>query len=284
MIRIHAALALLLAAATGGACGDNQTHPAHDTYTPGTPAPLPCLPNLDGQIDASEMKPVIGPVASYLVPPAGTERMVDVAGTTDVAGAHVWDWSTDLADDQILHVQASTLDGKWYAAAMSGGQFTTPFDAAGTTDAVYTIDDQALWLVGLASTEEQPATGQTLLRYGSPIAVLRFPIAPGAHWTSTGVVQGGMLRGLPYAGRDTYDVSADAMGLLELPDLSFTQAHRVRTQVSVEPAVGVPVSTRQVSFLFECFGEVARATSRPEEPNDDFTTAAEVRRLGLEDN
>jgi hypothetical protein len=37
--------------------------------------------------------------------------------------------------------------------------------------------------------------------------------------------------------------------------------------------------TRQTSFFFECFGEVARATSQPNETQDDFTTAAELRRL-----
>jgi hypothetical protein len=37
--------------------------------------------------------------------------------------------------------------------------------------------------------------------------------------------------------------------------------------------------TRQDSYLFECFGEVARATSQPNETSDDFTTAAEVRRF-----
>ena len=37
--------------------------------------------------------------------------------------------------------------------------------------------------------------------------------------------------------------------------------------------------TYQISFLFECFGEVARATSQPNETNQDFTTAAEVRRF-----
>ncbi len=94
-------------------------------------------------------------------------------------------------------------------------------------------------------------------------------------------MQNGTLRGLPYAGRDTYEVSIDAAGQLILPDLTFTQALRSRTHLTVEPAVGPNVSTRQTSWLFECFGEVARATSLDNEPNDDFTTTSELRRLGL---
>jgi hypothetical protein len=67
-----------------------------------------------------------------------------------------------------------------------------------------------------------------------------------------------------------------------LPHLTFTDAYRVRTKVTVEPAVGgVTVTRRQVSFLFECFGEVARATSRDDEALEDFTQAAEVRRFSL---
>jgi len=56
---------------------------------------------------------------------------------------------------------------------------------------------------------------------------------------------------------------------------------RVRTRVQVTPAVGIPTSRRQVGFLSECYGEVARATSRDNETDEDFNTAAELRRVGL---
>ena len=55
----------------------------------------------------------------------------------------------------------------------------------------------------------------------------------------------------------------------------------LRTKVTVEPSAGQVVVQRQTSFLFECFGEVARATSKPGEPLDDFTQTGELRRLGL---
>jgi len=72
----------------------------------------------------------------------------------------------------------------------------------------------------------------------------------------------------------------DAIGTMILPDFTFTQVHRVRTNLTNAPVVGATSTTRQVSFIFECFGEVARATSQTNEPNVDFTTAAEQRRLG----
>ena len=70
--------------------------------------------------------------------------------------------------------------------------------------------------------------------------------------------------------------------LIKLPGITFTQALRVRTHVTAAPAAGASVSKWQVSFLYECFGEIARATSENGETQADFTTAAEVRRYGLE--
>jgi hypothetical protein len=275
---MRAALLLLCAG-----CGENLTAPDHGRYQSSEPEPLPCLPNLDGRIDAAEIQPAIGMAVSYLVSPEGTERPVDVAGEGIDEGRRRWDWSTDLADDEVVTVVPAAIDGKWYAGAFEAGAFVTPFDAAGRVESIGRHDAEGLWLLGLASREESPGEGQTLLVYQEPVLVLRFPIEPGASFTSTGAVENGTLRGLPYAGSDTYEVSADAVGELLLPQVDFTEAHRVRTRVTVQPAVGTPTSRRQVSYYFECFAEVARATSLPDEAEEDFTTAAEVRRLGFEE-
>ncbi len=266
------------------ACGDNLTVPPHDRYEASDPPPLPCLPNLDGRIDANDVQPAIGVPVSYLVSPEGTEREIDVAGDDAGDGRRLWDWSTDLADDASFTVVPAEIAGKWYASAFPGDAFVTPFDAGGRVESIGRHDDEGLWLLGLASSEESPPEGKTLLVYGEPVLVLRFPITPGTSFVSAGTIANGTLRGLPYAGTDTYEVAADAIGEIDLPQIAFTEAHRVRTRVTVEPAVGAATSRRQVSYYFECFAEVARATSLPDEPDDDFTTAAEVRRLGFEES
>lgn len=264
------------------ACADNLTPPPErDPYDPGAPPPLACSPDLDGRIDADELRAAVGVPVSYLVSPAGVEREVDLAGAVNAEGHLVWDLGADHADDQVATLAAAPLLGRWYADAFAAGQFVAPFDAGGAIEAVYAHDEQGLWLIGLASSAEDPPEGRTLLVYGAPVALFRFPITPGASWTSTGQIANGTLGGLPYAGRDVYQGEVDATGRLVLPDLTFTQAHRVRLRVTNEPAVGAPQTRRQVSWLFECFGEVARATSRANEPQEDFTTAAELRRLGL---
>jgi hypothetical protein len=273
---------LLLCACTAAACGDNRTHPGEpDPYQPGDAGVFSCLPNLDGRIDADELQTAIGVPLQLLVSPAGATRAVDLGGSVDGAGKRFWDWSAPASDDQSTEIAAHELVGAWFAGSFPTGQFTLQVDLAGRTQGIYRRDDAAISLLGLASTDEDPSEGKTLLVYDTPIPVTRFPVVDGDAWTATSTVVNGTIQGLPYAGRDTYEVHVDGAGKLLLPDLTFTQAFRVRTKVTVSPSVGQALTRRQVSFLFECFGEVARATSRDNETAEDFTTAAEIRRLAL---
>ncbi len=262
-------------------CDPNRTVPERNAYVPQTVAPLECVPNLDGKIEASEIKTAFGVPVRYLVNPAGSRRPVDLAGVTDPAGRRVWQLSTDYADDQVATLSASTLEGKWYRASFPTGQFVAALDLAGSIEGVYSNDGSTLFLLGYASSQEAPMVGKTLVVYSSPIATFRFPLEAGKQWVSASEVRNATVRGLPYAGRDTYQQRVDATGTLELPDVSFTQALRVRTTLSIEPAVGVALIRRQVGFVFECFGEVARAVSVDNEMADDFTQTSELRRLGF---
>lgn len=255
--------------------------PGAAPYAPAPPVTLPCRPNLDGHIDAGELATSYGTAVRYRVNPANTEVLVDVAGEAGPDGALLWDWSAPTTTDKLATLVATKLDGKWYAASFPKGEFTTPLDAGGSVDAVYRRDGEALWLLGVASKTEDPAAGKTLLVYDKAVPLFRFPLTPGDAWVASATVTGGTLYGLPYAGKDVYEVAVDGIGELDLPDLIIPQAIRVRTKTTVSPAVGKGTSKRQVSYLFECFGEVARATSANDEPAEDFTTATEVRRLGL---
>jgi hypothetical protein len=273
------------------ACEANKTHlPNGNPYEAGMQPPLTCVPNLDGVIDPSELQPVLNMPASYTVNPANTSRPVDVAGTIDADGHLTWDWGASYSGDQVANIEATSLSGKWYASSFptqaeeAGKQlFVTPFDAGDTLEGVYAQDDTGLYLLGIASTQEKPSEGQTLYVYDAPyITLYPLPLKVGATWKSTGLIRNGMLRGVPYAGQDEYDGTDVATGQMVLPDFTFQQAHRVRFVVTLTPSAGGnPVVQRQDSFLFECFGEIARATSAVGETNDDFTTASELRRLGM---
>jgi hypothetical protein len=262
------------------ACGDNKTpQPIHQPYDSGTLPQLSCVPNLDGQIDANELTPATDNPVHYLVSPSGTTRQVNLAGSIDAQGHQVWDFGSDYADDQVATITATGIAGKWYAASFPSATFVAPFDAGDTVEAVYAYNTTAIVLLGLASRDPDGPGGKTLLAYAPPIALYQFPLHVGQSYTTSGTITNGTLRGLPYAGTDTYDIAVDASGKLTLEAYTFTQVLRVRTTVTVAPSAGQSIVTRQTSFFFECFGEVARATSQPGETNDDFTTAAELRRL-----
>ena len=265
---MRAALLLIVVAA----CGENAT----SVEPPPPPLVASCVPDLDGVLTAAEVPVVLDQPLTFRV---STDAAVDVAGR-GTATDRQWDWSRDDAGDALVDQIAVALDDQWYAGSFPGGQFVLAVDAS--TDAIYRADERGLYLLGLASHEEAPAGGKTLLPYVAPVAVLRLPVTVGDRFTEVGTITGGTVRGLPYNGTDRYDVSADASGDLHLPYVHFTAALRVRTVVTSTPAIGGSATVvRQVGFFSECFGEIGRATSRLGETNDDFTTAANLRRLAL---
>ncbi len=290
---IAIAIATVLLLALPG-CGDNMTHGIqHRPYDGGAALPLACLPNLDGVIDSYELAPTLDNDASYIVTPplprdATEGPHVNTAGAVDGRGKRVWDWSADDPSLLVAKLRAAPLLEQWYANDFPGGQFALPADLSGELDAVYSHDEAALRLHGVASHEPDPPQGRTLMVYEAPIDFLRFPLQLGKQWTQTGEVRNGTLQGLhPWSQDDEYEVEVDLAGELRLPDFTFSQVLRVATRVTVSPKAGTiqGYSQRQVSFVFECMGEVARATSllfeeAEDDPGRDFTVAHEVRRLG----
>lgn len=260
--------AVLVTVLGAAACQANTTPIPDEDLSP----PAACIPDRDGALTAAELPVQTGAAAPYWV--SSGERTIDLAGE---AG---WDLSAESPDDDLVEIAPSPLAGHWYAGDFAAGQFVV--DSGAALDAVYHLDDLGLWLHGLASHDAEPANERTLLVYDAPVPVLRLPLSDGDAWTVTGTVSEGTLDGLAYVGTDTYEVEVAGSGTLDLPYVRFTPALKVRTRVVVEPAAGgVTASRRQTSFLFECFGEIARAASRPDEPDADFTTAAELRRFAL---
>lgn len=280
-IGLMVCLALVVAV---GCVDENATPiPERQAYEPAEIEPLTCVPNLDGKLESSELREAIGVPLTQRVSPAGGMPTVDLAGQVDSAGSRRWDFSSDDASDQYLQVEAEAISGKWYASSFAQADFVIDADGSGRTENIYRRDEEGLYLIGVASSKEDPAEGKTLIVYDQPVALYLFPLETGKNWVSVGTSRNAMVRGLPYAGKDTYKVTVEAVGELNLPDLTFEQAHMVRTEVLIEPAVGTSISQQQISFLFECFGEVARVTSLSDEDETFFTTANEVRRLALDE-
>ena len=249
------------------ACGVNQTP---------QPAPVPtlpsCLPDRDGTITAAELPIALGATLPYY---AGTNRTVDLAGRNGI-----YDLSEERPDDTVVALGPTALGAQWYADQFPGGAFVV--DAGSGLDGIYHQDDRALWLDGTASQEPMPAAGKTLVRYADPIALLRFPLADGAAYSTTAALASATISGLPFVGSDKLDVDITAGARLDVPYVQFSPVLRVRTHVVRTPSTGTPVvGKRTTLFLFECFGEVARAESKQDEPAADFTTATYLRRFAL---
>ncbi len=245
------------------ACGVNQT-----------PQPDPssileaCVPNRDGVITGDELPVAIGLSASYYT-------SVDLA--VDLASTDAWNLSEERASDEVISLGPIALSDQWYAGNFPGATFVT--DAGGGLDGVFHQDDQGLFLHGTASQDPDPV-GRTLVVYAQPIAVLRFPLADGLAFEGTGAIDG-TISGLPFVGQDEVAVEVVGEGLLDLPYVRFSPVLRVRTHVVRRPSTGPIATKRSISFVFECFGEVAHADSKLDEQNPDFTTAAALRRFAL---
>ena len=89
------------------------------------------------------------------------------------------------------------------------------------------------------------------------------------------------INGLPFNGTDELTVEVVESGELSLPYVDFSPTLRARTSAVRKPSSGGMTSRRQSLWLFECFGEIARAESRADETAADFTTAAYFRRFAL---
>lgn len=249
-----------------GACGTNLT-PQPDAV-----AALPsCTPNRDGVITADELPIALGAQQVYYASPSGATRPVDLAG--DPTG---WRMSDERPDDAIVGIGPVALGDQWYASQFPNGRFVV--DAGAGLVGVYHQDDAALWLDGTASQ----AANQTVVRYDAPIALLRFPLADGDHATATGAIAGATIDGLPFIGSDVFTTDVTVREHLVVPYVDFSPVARVRTSVVRAPTTGTPKITKRTTlFLVECFGEVARAESQPNETAVDFTTAAYLRRFAL---
>jgi hypothetical protein len=255
------ALAITLLAA----CGTNLT-PEPEPVSP----VASCVPNRDGTITPDELPIALGVTADYYT---NTDRPVVLAGTD------AWSFTEERPDDTVIALGPVALGAQWYAATFPTGQFVV--DAGGGLDGIYHQDDQALFLDGTASQDPAPAT-RTLIRYTLPVAVLRFPIADGDSYGTLAAIPDGIVSGLPFIGTDQVDVEVIGEGRVDLPYVRFSPVLRIRTHVVRKPSTGTPVvGRRSTIFLFECFGEVARAESKPDETNPDFTTAAYLRRFAL---
>jgi hypothetical protein len=240
----------------------------------GAVAPLDaglCAPDRDGRIVRAEVPLAAGLRATFQV---ATDATVSTAGETRADGSRRWDFSGALPGDHATLVETLPLEGRWFAGSFPGATYAAELADASDLLGVFELTPAALLLRGVASPDDGPT--RTLLTHDPPVTVLSFPVAEGGAWTTTSLVTGQNL-GLLATWTERYDSTVDAHGELAAPFGTFGVL-RVRTTLTRTVGV-VPTVTRTHLFAAECFGTVAAIRSRDNETRDEFTTAAEIRRL-----
>jgi hypothetical protein len=140
---------------------------------------------------------------------------------------------------------------------------------------VFQITDDALLLLGVVSPN--PGVQQTRLTYDPPVVVLAFPLAETHTFSTTSMVTGQAV-GVAALYTEQYTSVVDASGTLVTP-FGSTPALRVRTEMTRTSGLATLTSSRQFTFVAECFGIAATIGSNAFESHVEFTTAAEIRRL-----
>jgi hypothetical protein len=231
-----------------------------------------CSFNGDGVLDRSEEPFVVGLGALFAVNPAGSTTPVSL---TAVGG--VWDFSAPVANEVKIFDELEAPGGQWWSANFPTATYAERLVDGQNLLGVYRATADQLELLGLVS--DQPGLSQTLLTYATAVPLLEFPLRAGAAWSADSDVSG-TLDGVVFAGHDHYDLAVDQRGTTKVPAGVFDT---LRLRIRYQETYGLYTVTR-ITYLHlaECYGAVARIRSRDGETSDDFTQAAEYRRLATQ--
>ena len=241
-----------------------------------------CSADDDGVVTKAELPFVIGATARMRI---GTHVAVDVEGAPGRGSARVWDLTRLAPDDEPSALTLEDIDGQWFARDFPSADVAGPLAPGNALLGPLALDDDGVKLLGSASSEEHPSTGETLLVYRDPVTLYPLPLELGAHASTETQAIDGVVDGIPFAVDDTYTVDVSAHGEVILPDLIAENAVRVTIRLERVPVAGQAVQQVTHVFVTECLGEVARFVS-PFVPleqtlDDDFPVADQVWRLSF---
>jgi|SRR5688572_9471954 hypothetical protein len=233
--------------------------------------PSGCVPDHDGVIARDEVPLAAGVSASFRV---ALDATVSTAGTQLPSGQREWSLTAALAGDADREVVLAAPGDAWWAEAFPGASYATALSAGSDLLGVFSIDDTRVRLLGVVSPDA--GVTRTEIAYDPPVDVLRIPLATDAAWT-TETTASGVVSGVIAAYTERYVNAVDAVGTMTTPYGEFPV---VRIGVDFRQTLGAVVTTRRsYAFVAECFGTVATIVSQDYEPDDEFTDAAEVRRI-----
>jgi hypothetical protein len=210
---------------------------------------------------------------------AGPSVPVDTAGTDDGLGGKKWDFMAALGAPVMngtVHREALTT--QWPISEFPNANFIQKDTTFGSTDiAVFESKTNLVLLHGYAS--DAPAGGM-LMKYGTPIKFLQFPLYIGASWTSSADLTG-TFNGTAYVGqewREKHDFTVDEWGKMTVPFGTrrvLRLNHLVTMTLNKPPDVG-SWTRRDFAFYAKCSGVMAGAVSLDDEQAVNFDEAVMV--------
>lgn len=245
------------------------------TSTTGAGGSETCSPNDDGVITRAEVPLAAGLHATFKT---ATNATVDTAGKAQPDGSKLWDLDVALPGDHASLIETQAIDGQWFAADFPGATYASRLSDTADLLGVFEITPSALLLRGVVSPVKDPISG-TELTYATPIKILDFPIQADKTWTTTSGISGTASGVTCIAAfcTETYKNKIDQQGTLKTPFATF-KVQRLRVDLTRNIG-GLVTTLHSYFFVTECFGIVGKMISKDYEPNDEFTTAAEVTRL-----
>jgi hypothetical protein len=255
-----------------GTCGDATPDGGTEDSTSTDAQSGVCTPNHDGVITAAEMPLAAGKMGNFRI---ATGATWDTAGTAATNGQRHWDLSGTLANDQDMQLALSEPSGSWWMQTFPGATYHTLLASTSDLRGVFKVKTNGLELLGVVSPDG--GTYKTELEYDTAAKILALPLQAGAQWTSSSTVSG-YAEGYIVAYTESYESHVDQVGTMVTPYGEFPVL-RVATDLTRTSGFSTLATTRTFTWVAECFGPVATATSQSFESSDEFTDVAEVRRL-----
>lgn len=245
-----------------------------------------CIANNDGVITREEVPLQAGLHAIFRF-----ASNVDIAtqGEIQPDGKRKWDLTTSFSSDANVLIETKKLDGQWFAEEYKDATYFTPLGKSPDILAIFENASGSLVLKGAVSTASDGPT-KTDLKNASTVRTLDFGeggLKVGKTWTDKTLVSGVSPTppanpSAPIAYNDKYENTVDAEGEFLTPLGTF---HVLRVRIDLTRTIPydggeLPAfTTRTYAFVTECFGNVGSIVSGFNEPQEEFTHAAEIRRI-----
>src|SRR5687768_8123936 len=221
-----------------------------------------CTPNHDGVITLAELPFAAGRMATYRV---ATDATWNTAGQAMQSGARAWDLDIQLSGDADRLLALGTPSAQWWTNAFPTATYATEMIATPNLRGVFNVGGGTITLLGVVSPDG--GTFRTELEYDPPAAMLGVPLMAGSTWSSTSTVSG-YAQGAIVAYTETYQSLVDQVGTMKTPYGEFPVL-RIATDLTRTSGLTTLSTKRMFTWVAECFGPVAAASSQ------DFASGAE---------